>query len=102
MTKTLTDKEYNSVMENADKPVTLFFTADWWPACRKLGPVVSNVADEENDVDIYHVDVDQSGELAGQFGIMSIPTLVLMKDGQEANRSTGFIPEEQVKQFIHS
>jgi thioredoxin 1 len=64
--------------------------------------VVSKIAEEETDVDIYYVDVDQSADLAGQFGIMSIPTLVLIKDGQEVDRSTGFIPEGRVKEFIHS
>jgi thioredoxin 1 len=60
------------------------------------------VSEETTDVDIYYVDVDQSSELASQFGIQSIPTMVLIKDGEEVNRSTGAIPEEQVKEFVHS
>lgn len=100
--KTMTDEEYKTVVENTEKPIVLQFSADWWPACRQLRPVVSKVAEEETDIDIYYVDVDQSPDLAGQFGIMSIPTLVLIKNGQEADRSIGFIPEGKVKEFIHS
>ncbi|MDE3838693.1 hypothetical protein C0966_04730 [Bacillus methanolicus] len=60
------------------------------------------VAEQETDVDFYYVDVDQAPELASRFGILSIPTLVLIKNGKETNRSTGFIPEEAVKEFAHS
>jgi thioredoxin 1 len=64
--------------------------------------VVSKVAEEETDVDFYNVDVDQSEGFASEFGVQSIPTLILIKNGKEENRSTGFIPEEKVKEFIRS
>jgi thioredoxin 1 len=64
--------------------------------------VVSKVSEQVTDVDFYYVDVDQSSEIAAQFDVKSIPTMVLMKNGEETNRSTGFIPEEKVKQFAHS
>jgi thioredoxin 1 len=64
--------------------------------------VVSSVAEQLDSVDFYYVDVDQSSDLAQQFGVQSIPTLVLIKDGEEANRSVGFIPEEPVKEFAQS
>ncbi len=61
--------------------------------------MVSNVAEKLNSVDFYYVDVDQSSDLAAQFGVQSIPTLILIKEREEAKRSVGFIPEEQVKEF---
>jgi thioredoxin 1 len=67
-----------------------------------LGPVVSSVAEQLDSVDFYKVDVDEAPELARQFGVQSIPTLILIKDGEEANRSVGFIPEEPVKEFAQS
>ncbi|RNF39863.1 thioredoxin family protein [Planococcus salinus] len=67
-----------------------------------MGPVVSNVAEQLDSVDFYYVDVDQAPDLVKQFGVQSIPTMVLLKDGQEANRSVGFIPEEQVEEFARS
>ncbi|GAA0492868.1 hypothetical protein GCM10008986_19100 [Salinibacillus aidingensis] len=67
-----------------------------------LGPVVSKAADELDSVDFYSVDVDQASDLANEFKVQSIPTLVLVKDGEEADRSIGYIPEEQIKKFAQS
>jgi thioredoxin 1 len=65
--------------------------------------VVSKVSEEMTDVDFYYVDVNKSPELAEQFRIRSIPTMILLKNrGKEANRSVGFIPEDQVKEFAQS
>ncbi|OYD07016.1 thioredoxin family protein [Paludifilum halophilum] len=64
-----------------------------------MRPVVSEVAEQETDVDFYYVDVDQNPNLVDQFGIKSIPTLIRIQDGKESNRSLGFIPEQQVKEF---
>ncbi|MEQ6389950.1 thioredoxin family protein [Bacillaceae bacterium S4-13-58] len=65
-----------------------------------LKPVVSKVAEKVDSVDFFDVDVDQSQDLAQQFGVQSIPTLILIKDGKEVNRSVGFIPEEKVIEFV--
>lgn len=67
-----------------------------------LRPVVSSVSEQMDSVDFYYVDVDQSSDLASEFGVQSIPTMVLIKDGKEADRSVGFIPEEGVKEFAES
>ncbi|MBM7573624.1 thioredoxin family protein [Aquibacillus albus] len=67
-----------------------------------MRPVVSSVAEQIDDIDFYYVDVDESQEIAQQYGIQSIPVLILIKDGEEANRSTGFKPEEQVIEFARS
>lgn len=67
-----------------------------------MGPVVSSVAEQIDSVDFYKVDVDQAPQLAQQFGVQSIPTLILIKDGQEVNRSVGFMPEEPLKEFAQS
>nr|WP_281280608.1 thioredoxin family protein [Salibacterium salarium] len=67
-----------------------------------MRPVVSNVSEQIDYVDFYYVDVDNASDLAGQFGVQSIPTLILIKDGEEVDRSTGFMPEEQVKEFAQS
>lgn len=67
-----------------------------------LGPVVSSVDEQLDSVDFYSVDVDESSDLASKFGVQSIPTMVLIKDGEEADRSVGFVPEEKVKEFAQS
>ncbi|SET49114.1 thioredoxin 1 [Salinibacillus kushneri] len=67
-----------------------------------LRPVVSKVSEQLDTVDFYYVDVDESSDLAQKFEVQSIPTMVLVKDGEEVNRSVGFIPEEQVTEFAQS
>lgn len=67
-----------------------------------LRPVVSEVSEQMETVDFYYVDIDDSGEIASQFGVQSIPTMILLKDGEEVNRQVGFVPEEQVKEFAQS
>ncbi|MGI2328247.1 thioredoxin family protein [Planococcus sp. YIM B11945] len=67
-----------------------------------MGPVVSSVAEQLDSVDFFNVNVDQLPYLAQRFGVQSIPTLILIKNGQEAKRSVGFIPEEAVKEFAQS
>jgi thioredoxin 1 len=67
-----------------------------------LRPVVSKVAEEVTSVDFYYVDTDQSPELAQKFGVMGIPVLVKLKNGQEVDRSVGFTPEDAVKAFALS
>ena len=67
-----------------------------------LRPVVSKLSEQDTQVDYYYIDVDQSPELAGQFGVRSIPTLVLMKNGKESGRRVGAAPEAEVKRFAHS
>lgn len=102
MVKTIKSEDFFALTENQEKPFVLDFTADWWPSCRHLGPVVSSVAEQLDSVDFYKVDVDEAPDLAQRFGVQSIPTLILIKDGQEAKRSVGFIPEEPVKEFAQS
>ena len=98
--KELREQDYDALVKNADKPVVLKFTADWWPACKQLDPVAEKVAgDLEGQVDIYSVNTDNAPGIARQFGIMSIPTMVLMKNGEEAARLNGFVPEPAIKQF---
>ena len=70
--------------------------------CRKLGPVVSEVASEVANVDFYYVDVDYTPDLARQFMVVGIPTLVLVKGGVEVDRSVGAIPKSKVIAFARS
>jgi thioredoxin 1 len=64
--------------------------------------VVSKVAEDETNVTFYYVDIEQSPDLAERFGVSGIPVLVLIKNGEEADRAVGFIPEEQVRAFARS
>ncbi len=83
------------VMES-DRPVLLDFWAPWCGPCRMVGPVVDEIARERADIKVGKVNVDEQPELAGRFGVMAIPTLVVMKDGKVADRAAGARPKAQI------
>ena len=84
------------MIENSDKTVLLDFYADWCGPCRMVAPVIEEIANERSDILVAKVNVDDEQELAGKFGVFSIPTLVVMKDGKVVKQSTGARPKAQI------
>lgn len=93
---TITNNNFQSEVVNSDKPVLLDFWASWCAPCRMLSPVVDEIANERGDIKVGKVNVDEEPELAGKFGVMSIPTLVVMKNGKIVNQSVGVRPKAQI------
>lgn len=87
-----------NVLKN-EKPVVVDFWAPWCGPCRMLSPVVEQVADESEGVFFGKVNVDEEKELASRYGIMSIPALVLFKDGKAVDSMVGFRPKDRVVEF---
>lgn len=85
----------NEVM-NSDKPVLLDFWAPWCGPCRMVIPIIEEIARERSDIKVGKVNVDEQPELASRFGVMSIPTLVVMKDGKITNQSMGAKPKSSI------
>lgn len=81
---------------NSEKPVLLDFWAPWCGPCRMVSPVVDEIASERGDIKVGKVNVDEQPELAAQFGVMSIPTLVVMKNGKLANKTVGAKPKAKI------
>ena len=86
---------YSEVM-NSDKPVLLDFWAPWCGPCRRVVPIVEEIARERDDIKVGKVNVDEQPELAARFGVMSIPSLVVMKEGKIVSQSMGARPKPAI------
>ena len=93
---TITKENFEAEVLKSAQPVLLDFWAAWCGPCRMLSPVVDEVAEERTDVKVGKVNVDEQPELASQFRVMSIPTLVVMKNGKVVNQATGARPKAQI------
>ena len=95
----ITKENFDAVV-GGDKPVLLDFWATWCGPCRMIAPIVEEIANERDDIIVGKVDVDQEIELAVKFGIVSIPTLVLLKNGMEVDKIVGYRPKADIEDML--
>ena len=96
----ITNQNFESAVINSEKPVLLDFWASWCGPCRMVSPLVDEIAQENPQFLVGKVNVDEEPELAQKFGIMSIPTLVVMKDGKIVRQVTGARPKAQLLELL--
>ena len=93
---TLTAENFETEVLKSDVPVLVDFWASWCGPCKMLTPIVHQIADEAKGFKVGSVNVDDEQDLAIRYGIQSIPCLIVFKNGEEANRSIGFVPKDRV------
>ena len=92
----ITKNNFREEVLDSKVPVLLDFWAPWCGPCRMVVPIIDEIAGERSDIKVGKVNVDEEQELAGQFGVMSIPTLVVLKDGQVVNKAVGARSKSQI------
>lgn len=94
------EKTFQQEVLNSPKPVLVDFWASWCGPCRAVGPIVEEIAEERPDIKVCKVNVDEEPELAGQYGIMTIPTLMVFKDGKVVNQASGARPKHAILSML--
>ncbi len=103
MAKTITDSEFQELIDNSTKPVLVDFWADWCGPCRMLGPILEEISKEyEGKLEVVKLNIDENPETPTKFGVRSIPTLMLFNNGKLMSTKVGASPKSNIIEWIDS
>ena len=91
---------FNEEVLHSDRPVLLDFWASWCGPCRMVGPILDEIAEEREDIKVCKINIDEEPELANEYQIMSIPSLMVLQKGKVINRSVGARPKAQILDML--
>ena len=101
MEYTFTNENFQAEVLDSEQPVLVDMFATWCGPCRMMGPVVEELAKEyEGSVKVGKLDIDENSDIAGQYGVMSVPTFLVFKNGQVAAKVVGGVPKEELKAAV--
>ena len=92
----ITNKNFEEEVLNSNKPVIIDFYADWCGPCKMMSPIIDNIAEENSDIKVGKVNVDEAQEIAIKYNIMSIPTIIIFKEGREYKKFVGVTSKENI------
>ena len=95
----VTESNFNEILDSG-KTVLLDFYAEWCGPCKMVSPIVDQISEENPDIIVGKIDVDDQQEIAEKYGILSIPTLVVIKNGEVANKGTGVLPKGKLLEWL--
>ena len=98
--RVINENEFNELV--SDGLVLVDFFAEWCGPCRMLAPILEDFASEESEIAVYKVNVDNEPDLAREFQVSSIPTMILFKDGKQIDKKIGFAPKDALKAWINT
>lgn len=96
----ITDRNFDSVVNGADKPLLIDFYADWCGPCQMLSPIISEIAQSRQDITVGKVNVDENPALSARFSVMSIPMLVVIKNGEVTAQNIGYCDKEKIESML--
>ena len=96
----ITEKNFEQEVLKSEKPVVLDFYADWCGPCKMQSPIIDKLAEERTDIKVGKINVDECSELAEKYGIMSIPTIVIIKDEKLINKFVGLTSKERIEESL--
>ena len=97
---TITEKNFEEEVLKSEKTVVLDFYADWCGPCKMQSPIIDKLAEERADIKVGKINVDENSELAEKYGIMSIPTIIIIKKGEVANQFVGLTSKEKIEENL--